>query len=63
VVVPLSVIIGLCNLHVLLGLVFEQLAPSTLENSGTGRPQPVFLAELLDDDSVVEFYEDFARLA
>jgi len=35
---------------------------STLENTG-GRPQPVFLAELLDDDSVVEFYEDFARLA
>ncbi|KAJ5101520.1 hypothetical protein NUU61_003742 [Penicillium alfredii] len=35
---------------------------STLENS-SGRPQPVFLAELLDDDSVVEFYEDFARLA
>jgi hypothetical protein len=35
---------------------------STLENSG-GRPQPVFLAELLDDDSVVEFYDDFARLA
>ena len=27
------------------------------------RPQPVFLAELLDDDSVIEFYEDFARLA
>lgn len=25
--------------------------------------QPVFLAELLDDDSVIEFYEDFARLA
>ncbi|KAJ5972484.1 uncharacterized protein N7479_002402 [Penicillium vulpinum] len=36
---------------------------STLENSSSGRPQPVFLAELLDDDSVVEFYEDFARLA
>ncbi|KAJ5901056.1 hypothetical protein N7504_007049 [Penicillium tannophilum] len=35
---------------------------STLENTN-GRPQPVFLAELLDDDSVVEFYEDFARLA
>ncbi|KAF7717634.1 Transcription activator of gluconeogenesis acuK [Penicillium ucsense] len=34
---------------------------SAPENSG--RPQPVFLAELLDDDSVVEFYEDFARLA
>ena len=28
-----------------------------------GRPQPIFLAELLDDDSVIEFYEDFARLA
>lgn len=27
------------------------------------KPQPVFLAELLDDDSVIEFYEDFARLA
>ncbi|KAK4927589.1 Transcriptional regulator of nonfermentable carbon utilization, partial [Elasticomyces elasticus] len=27
------------------------------------RQQPVFLAELLDDDSVVQFYEDFARLA
>lgn len=25
--------------------------------------RPVFLAELLDDDSVVEFYEEFARLA
>ncbi|KAI2787380.1 Transcription activator of gluconeogenesis [Penicillium oxalicum] len=37
---------------------------SALPQSGTtGRPQPVFLAELLDDDSVVEFYEDFARLA
>lgn len=28
-----------------------------------GRPQPVFLAELLDDDSVVEFYRDYAQLA
>ncbi|TVY55311.1 Transcription activator of gluconeogenesis [Lachnellula cervina] len=28
-----------------------------------GKPQPVFLAELLDDDSVIEFYEDFAKLA
>lgn len=27
------------------------------------RPQPVFLAELLDDDSVIQFYEDFAKLA
>lgn len=29
----------------------------------TGRPQPVFLAELMDEDSVVRFYEDFAELA
>lgn len=35
---------------------------SALENT-SGQPQPVFLAELLDDDSVVGFYEDFARLA
>ncbi|KAL8687329.1 MAG: hypothetical protein Q9218_006467, partial [Villophora microphyllina] len=27
------------------------------------RVQPVFLAELLDDDSAITFYEDFARLA
>lgn len=31
--------------------------------SSSGLPQSVFLAELLDDDSVIEFYEDFARLA
>lgn len=37
---------------------------SMVENPAvSGRPQPVFLAELLDDESVVEFYEDFARLA
>lgn len=28
-----------------------------------GRLQPIFLAELLDDDSTVEFYKDFAQLA
>jgi len=28
-----------------------------------GMKKPVFLAELLDDESVVEFYEQFARLA
>lgn len=33
------------------------------DEDGTGRQQPVFLAEILDDDSVVQFYEDFARLA
>lgn len=36
---------------------------SSAVDNAVGRPQPVFLAELLDDDSVVEFYEDFARLA
>jgi hypothetical protein len=33
------------------------------ESQVKDKPQPVFLAELLDDDSVIEFYEDFARLA
>lgn len=28
-----------------------------------GRPQPVFLAEILDEDSVVQFYEDFTEIA
>ncbi|KAI9762422.1 MAG: Transcriptional regulator of nonfermentable carbon utilization [Chaenotheca gracillima] len=35
--------------------------PEGLE--GGSRPQPVFLAELLDDDSVIDFYEDFSKLA
>jgi hypothetical protein len=29
----------------------------------TDNPQPVYLAELLDHDSVVEFYEDYSQLA
>lgn len=33
------------------------------ENGDNKKDRPVFLAELLDDDSVVQFYEDFARLA
>ena len=32
-------------------------------SDASSRPQPVFLADLLDDDSVIEFYEDFAKLA
>lgn len=38
---------------------------STLDGGSSvgGRRQPVFLAELLDDDSVVQFYRDFAQLA
>jgi hypothetical protein len=39
-----------------------QRAVQETEN-GEKRSQPVLLAELLDDDSVVQFYEDFARLA
>ncbi|KAH6894407.1 transcription activator of gluconeogenesis [Thelonectria olida] len=39
-----------------------RLQNATLD-SNNGRPQPVFLAELLDDDSVVEFYQDFSQLA
>jgi hypothetical protein len=40
------------------------LPPPPLEEPGLGgHKKPVFLAELLDDESVVEFYEQFARLA
>lgn len=38
------------------------ITPEAHENK-SGKLQPVFLAELLDDDSVIEFYQDFARLA
>ncbi|PWY62967.1 C6 finger domain protein [Aspergillus eucalypticola CBS 122712] len=41
----------------------RSFTPRSTVDSAPGRPQPVFLAELLDDDSVVQFYEDFARLA
>lgn len=34
-----------------------------IELSDESRTQPVFLAELLDDESAIDFYEDFARLA
>ncbi|KFA53184.1 hypothetical protein S40293_03199 [Stachybotrys chartarum IBT 40293] len=37
--------------------------PATASDAGAGWPQPVFLAELMDDDSVVDFYRDFAQLA
>ncbi|KAL7270445.1 Transcriptional regulator of nonfermentable carbon utilization [Rhizina undulata] len=40
------------------------LPPPPVHNDDLGgQRKPVFLAELLDDDSVVEFYEQFARLA
>ena len=42
------------------GITTPRVPAGALDSS---RPQPVFLAELLDDDSVIDFYEDFARLA
>ena len=47
------------------GLATPRMRPMSLSDGAfkEGQPQPVFLAELLDDDSVIEFYEDFARLA
>lgn len=47
------------------GLATPRMRPLAMTETQTkeGRPQPVFLPELMDDDSVVEFYEDFARLA
>ncbi|KAL2017166.1 hypothetical protein VTK56DRAFT_2535 [Thermocarpiscus australiensis] len=47
-----------------LGLTTPRLKSLNVESLGSAdRPQPVFLAELLDHDSVVEFYEDYSQLA
>ncbi|KAG9248039.1 transcription activator of gluconeogenesis [Calycina marina] len=47
------------------GLTTPRMKPLNVSGGqgGNARPQPVFLAELLDDDSVIEFYEDFSKLA
>jgi hypothetical protein len=45
------------------GLVTPRMRPLGLNKGQEGRPSYVLLAELLDDDSVIEFYEDFAKLA
>jgi hypothetical protein len=37
--------------------------PRIRTQEDVNRPQPVFLAELLDSDSIVQFYEDFAQMA
>ncbi|KAI1211250.1 uncharacterized protein F4807DRAFT_29563 [Annulohypoxylon truncatum] len=34
-----------------------------LGKASEGKTQPVFIAEFMDDDSVIQFYEDFAQLA
>ncbi|KAJ4293753.1 Transcriptional regulator of nonfermentable carbon utilization [Collariella sp. IMI 366227] len=44
-----------------LGLATPRL--KSLNADATDTPQPVFLAELLDHESVVEFYEDYSQLA
>lgn len=47
------------------GLTTPRMRPLSMadQQGKDSKPQAVFLAELLDDDSVVEFYEDFAKLA
>lgn len=46
------------------GLATPRLKSLNTEAGGsTDGPQPVFLAELLDHESVVEFYEDYSQLA
>lgn len=45
----------------------EQMTPrlraATADKPQDNKPHSVFLAEIFDDDSVIEFYEDFAKLA
>lgn len=52
---------------VLTGTSTRGTATPRMPESGTTnsaeRPQPVFLAELIDEDSVIGFYEDFAKHA
>ncbi len=45
------------------GLTTPRMRLTDLPKGQEGRPQPVFLAELIDDNTVLEFYEDFAKLA
>jgi hypothetical protein len=47
-----------------IGLTTPRLKTLNMDALGSSdSPQPVFLAELLDHDSVVEFYEDYSQLA
>jgi hypothetical protein len=45
------------------GLNTPQLKAMEPGKTADDKPQPVFVAELMDDDSVIQFYEDFAQLA
>ncbi|KAI3320314.1 transcription activator of gluconeogenesis [Xylariaceae sp. AK1471] len=40
----------------------KTIQPDTI-NTSNGAVQPAFIAEFMDDDSVIQFYEDFAQLA
>lgn len=44
------------------GFTTPRVTTAGLDQDGAG-PQPVFITDLLDDDSVVHFYEDFAKIA
>jgi hypothetical protein len=47
-----------------IGLTTPRLKTLNMDALGSSdSPQPVFLAELMDHDSVVEFYEDYSQLA
>lgn len=46
-----------------LGLSTPRIKSLNEAQAGADGPQPVFLAELLDPDSTVEFYEDYSQLA
>jgi hypothetical protein len=41
----------------------NQPSSGDLRNNSTLTPQPALMAEILDQDSVVQFYEDYAKLA
>lgn len=45
------------------GLTTPRIKAAQPETFNENKPQPVFIAELMDDDSVIQFYEDFAQLA
>lgn len=45
------------------GLTTPRLRTSEVPKREDGRPQPVFMCELMDDESVLDFYEDFSKLA
>ncbi|CAK7271057.1 Transcriptional regulator of nonfermentable carbon utilization [Sporothrix epigloea] len=45
------------------GLATPRMYPNHAELTKDAGPQPLFLAELMDDDNAIEFYEDFAHLA